>query len=191
MTFIPEWVSFQSSYCIDMIKLTGSASSEVLACVVLLCARSDTHALLDPNYKEQQLMISLKFSISLGVRWANPSPCSRVFTSAASVDCSALSYLFSSAIAPISCSQKLLQNVAKNLKTVKTEKKQNKTKQKEKKNTIFWNLKTIDPSNFEVNQIEGAKIIFKRAFQASSVPTVTVVGVVPPVARNIPEKLSP
>ena len=50
---------------------------------------------------------------------------------------------------------------------------------------------TIDSSNFEVNQIEGAKIIFKRAFQASSVPNVTVVGVVPPVARNIPEKLSP
>ena len=77
---------------------------------------------------------------------------------------------------PISCSQKLLQNVAKNLKTIKTEKKQNKTKQnkKKKKHTIFWNLKTIDPSNFEVNQIEGAKIVFKRAFQASSVPTVTV-----------------
>ena len=91
--------------------------------------------------------------------------------------------------------------MAKNLKTVK-KKQTNKTKQKKKKNkktktkpkkkhTIFWNLKTIDPSNFEVNQIESAKIIFKRAFQASSVPTVTVVGVVPPVARNIPEKLSP
>ena len=94
---------------------------------------------------------------------------------------------------PISCSQKLLQNVAKNLKTVKLEKKtkQNKTKQKEKTHTIVWNLKTIDPSNFEVNQIEGAKIIYKRAFQASSVSTVTVGGVVPPVARNIPEKLSP
>ena len=65
MSFVPEI----SSYCIDMIKLTGSASSEVLACVVSLCARSDTHALLAPNYKEQQqLMISLKFSISLGVR---------------------------------------------------------------------------------------------------------------------------
>ena len=50
---------------------------------------------------------------------------------------------------------------------------------------------TIDPSNFGLNQIEGAKIIFKGAFQASSVSTVTVVGVVPPVARNIPEKLSP
>ena len=86
---------------------------------------------------------------------------------------------------PISCSQKLPQNVAKNLKTVKIEKKktkQNKTKQKEKKNTIFWNLKTIDPSNFEVNQIEAAKIIFKRAFQASSVSIVTVVGVVCTVA---------
>ena len=84
--------------------------------------------------------------------------------------------------------------MAKNLKTVKTEKKtKTKTKQnKKKKNTYdFWNLKTIDPSNFEVNQIEGAKIIFKSAFQASSVSTVTVVGVVPPVARNIPEKLSP
>ena len=80
--------------------------------------------------------------------------------------------------------------MAKNLKTVKIEK--NKTKQKEKKkHAIFWNLKTIDPSNFELNQIEGAKIIFKRAFQASSVPTVIVVGVVPPVARNIPETLSP
>ena len=85
---------------------------------------------------------------------------------------------------PISCSQKLPQNVAKNLKTVKIEKKQNKTKQnkKKKKNTIFWNLKTIDPSNFEVNQIEAAKIIFKRAFQASSVSIVTVVGVVCTVA---------
>ena len=83
--------------------------------------------------------------------------------------------------------------MAKNLKTVKTEKNKNKnkTKQKEKNAYDFWNLKTIDPSNFEVNQIEGAKIIFKRAFQASSVSTVTVVGVVPPVARNIPEKLSP
>ena len=79
--------------------------------------------------------------------------------------------------------------MAKNLKTVKIEK--NKTKQKEKKNTIFWNLKTIDPSNFELNQIEGAKIMYKRAFQSSSVSTVTVGGVVPPVARNIPEKLSP
>ena len=79
--------------------------------------------------------------------------------------------------------------MAKNLKTVKIEK--NKTKQKEKKKTIFGNLKTIDPSNFGVNQIEGAKIIFKRVFQASSVSTVTVVGVVPPIARNIPEKLSP
>ena len=83
----------------------------------------------------------------------------------------------------------------KNLKTVKTEKNKNKNKTKQNKknkNTYeFWNLKTIDPSNFEVNQIEGAKIIFKRAFQASSVPNVTVVGVVPPVARNIPEKLSP
>ena len=65
MSFVPEI----SSYCIDMIKLTGSASREVLAHVVLLCARSDTYALLAPNYKEQQqLMISLKFSISLGVR---------------------------------------------------------------------------------------------------------------------------
>ena len=82
------------------------------------------------------------------------------------------------------------QRILKPLKP-KKKTKQNKTKQKEKKNTIFWNLKTIDPSNFEVNQIEGAKIIFKRAFQASSVSTVTVVGVVPPVARNIPEKLSP
>ena len=81
--------------------------------------------------------------------------------------------------------------MAKNLKTVKIENKKQKKKQKEKTHTIFWNLMTIDPSNFEVNQIEGAKIIFKRAFQASSVSTVTVVGVVPPVARNIPEKLSP
>ena len=80
--------------------------------------------------------------------------------------------------------------MAKNLKTVKIEKK-NKTKQKEKTHTIFWNLKTIDPSNFEKNQIEGAKIIFKRAFQATPVPTETDGGVVPPVARNIPEKLSP
>ena len=97
---------------------------------------------------------------------------------------------------PISCLQKLLQNVAKNLKTVKTKKKtktKTKTKQNKKnKNTNgFWNLKTIDPSNFEVNQIKGAKIIFKRVFQAPSVPNETVVGVVPNVARNIPEKLSP
>ena len=67
--------------------------------------------------------------------------------------------------------------MAKNLKIVKIEKK-TKTKQKKnnnnnnnnnnnkkKKHTIVWNLKTIDPSNFELNQIEGAKIIFKRAFQ--------------------------
>ena len=82
--------------------------------------------------------------------------------------------------------------MAKNLKTVKTEKKKTNKQNKKNKNTYdFWNLNTIDPSNFEVNQIEGAKIIFKRAFQASSVPNVTVVGVVPPVARNIPEKLSP
>ena len=92
--------------------------------------------------------------------------------------------------------------MTKNLKTVKKktkQTKQNKRKRKKtktktktkKKHTIFWNLKTIDPSNFEVNQIEGAKIVFKRAFQASSVPNVTVVGVVPPVARNSPEKLSP
>ena len=80
--------------------------------------------------------------------------------------------------------------MAKNLKTVKTEKTKNKKKTK-KKHTLFWNLMTIDPSNFGVNQIEGAKIIFKRAFQASSVSTVTVVSIVPPVARNIPEKLSP
>ena len=82
--------------------------------------------------------------------------------------------------------------MAKNLKIVKTEKKQKQKQNKKKKSTYdFWNLKTIDPSNFEVNQIEGAKIIFKSAFQASSVSTVTVVGVVPPVARNIPQKLSP
>ena len=81
--------------------------------------------------------------------------------------------------------------MAKNLKTVKIEKNKNKNKNKKKKDTIFWNLKTIDPSNFELNKIDGTKIIFKRAFQASSVSTVTVVGVVPPVARNIPEKLSP
>ena len=82
--------------------------------------------------------------------------------------------------------------MAKNLKIVKTEKKQKQKQNKKKKSTYdFWNLKTIDPSNFEVNQIEGAKIIFKSTFQASSVSTVTVVGVVPPVARNIPEKLSP
>ena len=85
--------------------------------------------------------------------------------------------------------------MARNLKTVKTEKTKNKNKTKQnktkQKHTLFWNLMTIDPSNFGVNQIEGAKIIFKRAFQASSVSTVTVVGVVPPVARNIPEKLSP
>ena len=88
-----------------------------------------------------------------------------VFSSAASVDCSARSYLFSFAIAQLA--------VHKNCFKM-WQKKQNKTKQKEKKNTIFWNLKTIDPSNFEVNQIEGAKIIFKRAFQASSVSTLTV-----------------
>ena len=81
--------------------------------------------------------------------------------------------------------------MAKNLKIVKTEKKKNEQNKKKKSTYDFWNLKTIDPSNFELNQIEGAKIIFKRAFQASSVSTVTVVGVVPPVARNIPEKLSP
>ena len=80
--------------------------------------------------------------------------------------------------------------MAKNLKIVKTEKK-NEQNKKKKSTYDFWNLKTIDPSNFEVNQIEGAKIIFKSAFQASSVSTVTVVGVVPPVARNIPQKLSP
>ena len=40
---------------------------------------------------------------------------------------------------PISCSQELLQNVAKNLKTVKIEKK--KTKQKEKTHTIFLESK--------------------------------------------------
>ena len=39
---------------------------------------------------------------------------------------------------PISCLQKLLQNVAKNLKIVKTEKKKNKNKRKRKKvHTIF------------------------------------------------------
>ena len=68
------------------------------------------------------------------------------------------------------------KNRKKKNQTNKTkQKKKNKTKQnknKKIKHTIFWNLKTIDPSNFEVNQIEGAKIIFKRAFQASSVPTV-------------------
>ena len=153
-----------------MIKLTGSASSEVLACVVvLLCTRSDTHALLAPNYKEQQqLMISLKFSIGLDVRWAKSQSMlpSIYFRGIGGLQCSLLLILFR--YSPISCSQKLLQNVAKNLKTVKIEK--NKTKQKEKKHAFCWNLKTIDPSNFEVNQIEGAKIIFKRAFQASSVP---------------------
>ena len=170
MSFLPEI----SSYCIDMIKLTGSASSEVLACVVLLCARSDTHALLARKYKEQQqLMISLKFWISLGFRWPKSQSMLPVFSSAASVDCSARSYLFSFAIAQLA--------VHKNCFKM-WQKKQNKTKQKEKKNTIFWNLKTIDPSNFEVNQIEAAKIIFKRAFQASSVSIVTVVGVVCTVA---------
>ena len=58
--------------------------------------------------------------------------------------------------------------MAKNLKIVKIENK-TKTKQKKKKkqqqqqkkkHTIVWNLKTIDPSNFELNQIEGAKVIY-------------------------------
>ena len=114
-----------------------------------------------------------------------------VFSSAASVDCSARSYLFSFAIAQLAVHKNCFKMWQKKPLKPKKKTKQNKTKQKEKKNIIFWNLKTIDPSNFEVNQIEGAKIIFKRAFQASSVPNVTVVGVVPPVARNIPEKLSP
>ena len=89
--------------------------------------------------------------------------------------CSFLFILFR--YSPISCSQKPLQNVAKNLKTVKIEKEKNKQtnkKRKKKKHTIFWNLMTIDPSNFELNQIEGAKIIFKRAIQATPVPTLTV-----------------
>ena len=178
MSFLPE----KKSYCID--------TSEVLAHVVLRCARSDTHALLAPNYKEQQqIIISLKFSISLGVRGdKSQSTLPSIYFHIRGLQSSFLLILFR--YSPISCSEKPLQNVAKNLKTVKTEKK---TKQNKKnKNTYdFWNLDTIDPSNFEVNQIEGAKIIFKRAFQASSVPNVTVVGVVPPVARNIPEKLSP
>ena len=70
MSFLPEI----KSYCID--------TSEVLAHVVLRCARSDTHALLAPNYKEQQQMIiSLKFSMSWVFGEINPSPRSRVFTS--------------------------------------------------------------------------------------------------------------
>ena len=152
MSFLPEI----SSYCIDIIKLTGSASREVLAHVVLLCARSDTHALLAPNYKEQQqIIISLKFSISLGVRGdKSQSTLPSIYFHIRGLQSSFLLILFR--YSPISCSEKPLQNVAKNLKTVKTEKK---TKQNKKnKNTYdFWNLDTIDPSNFEVNQIEGAK----------------------------------
>ena len=95
MSFLPQI----SSYCIDMIKLTGSASREVLAHVVLLCARSDTHALLAPNYKEQQqIMISFNFQSVWVFGELNPSPRSRVFTST-SLDCSPHSCLFSSVIA--------------------------------------------------------------------------------------------
>ena len=135
MSFVPEI----SSYCIDMIKLTGSASREVLAHVVLLCARSDTHALLAPNYKEQQqIMISLKFSISLGVRWAkSQSTLPSIYFHIRGLQSSFLLILFR--YSPISCSEKPLQNVAKNLKTVKTDK--NKTKQKEQKYIRFLEFK--------------------------------------------------
>ena len=141
----------------------------------LWASRSDTHELLAPNYKEQQqLMISLKFSISLGFRWAkSQSMLPSIYFRIRGLQSSFLLILFRYSYSPSSCSQKLLQNEAKNLKTVKIEK-QNKTKQKGKTHTIFWNLMTIEPSTVEMNQIEGAKIIFKRAFQATSVPTLTV-----------------
>ena len=186
---IPEWHSFRNEFPsrdkfvlhrhdkIDGLSLKRSSRLHGFA-----CARSDTHVVLAPNYKEQQLMISLTFSISLGVPWAkSQSMLPSIYFRIRRLQSSFLLILFR--YSPISCSQKLPQNVAKNLKTVKIEKKKTKqNKTKRKKNTIFWNLKTIDPSNFEVNQIEAAKIIFKRAFQASSVSIVTVVGVVCTVA---------
>ena len=142
MSFVPEI----SSYSIDMIELTGSASREVLAHVVLLCARSDTHALLAPNYKEQQqLMISLKFSISLGVRWAkSQSMFPSINSKSPSVDCSPHSYLFSSAIARLAVQKRASKCGIKNIKTVKTK---NKTKQKEKitydilQSKDYWSIK--------------------------------------------------
>ena len=198
---IPEWHSFRNEFRsrdkfvlhrhdkIDELSLKRSSRLRGFALrqIRYTCATGS-------NYKEQQqLMISLKFSISLGVRWAKSQSMlpSIYFRGIGGLQCSFLLILFR--YSPISCWQKPLQNVAKNLKTVKIEKTKTKTKQNKTKktHTLFWNLMTIDPSKFEVNQIEGAKIIFKRAFQASSVSTVTVVGVVPPVARNIPEKLSP
>ena len=149
MSFVPEI----SSYCIDMIKLTGSASSEVLACVVLLCARSDTHALLAPNYKEQQqLMISLKFWISLGFRWPKSQSMLPVFSSAASVDCSARSYLFSFAIAQLAVHKNCFKMWQKKpLKPKKNKTKQNKTKRKKKHNFLeskdHWSIKLWSESD--------------------------------------------
>ena len=125
MSFLPEI----KSYCID--------TSEVLAHVVLRCAGSDTHALLAPNYKEQQqIIISLKFSISLGVRGdKSQSTLPSIYFHIRGLQSSFLLILFR--YSPISCSEKPLQNVAKNLKIVKTEKKKtNKTKRK-KVHTIF------------------------------------------------------
>ena len=137
MSFLPEI----SSYCIDMIKLTGSASREVLDHVVLLCARSDTHALLAPNYKEQQqIMISFNFQSVWVFGELNPSPRSRVFTST-SLDCSPHSCLFSSVIARLAVHKncfKMWQRIGKSLKPKKTK---TKTKQKEKKYIRFLESK--------------------------------------------------
>ena len=76
-------------------------------------------------------MISLKFSISLGVRCAkSQSMLPSIYFRIRGLQSSFLLIPFR--YSPLSCSQKLLQNVAKNLKTVKTEKKKknkNKTKQ--------------------------------------------------------------
>ena len=136
---IPEWHSFRNEFPsrdkfvlhrhdkIDGLSLKRSSRLHGFA-----CARSDTHAVLAPNYKEQQLMISLTFSISLGVPWAkSQSMLPSIYFRIRRLQSSFLLILFR--YSPISCSQKLPQNVAKNLKTVKIEKKKNKTKQNKKK----------------------------------------------------------
>ena len=141
---IPEWMSFVpeiSSFVLHRHdKINWRAQPQAKFSLAWFCFVPDQIHMrysLQTTKNNNNLWFHLNFQSVWVFGELNPSPCSRVFTSAASVDCSALSYLFSSAIAPISCSQKLLQNVAKNLKTVKTEKKQNKTKQKEKKIRFF------------------------------------------------------
>ena len=143
---IPEWMSFVpeiSSFVLHRHnKINWRAQPQAKFSLAWFCFAPDQINMrysLQTAKNNNNLWFHLKFQSVWVFGELNPSPRSWVFT---------LFLLILFRYSPIRCSQKLLQNMAKNLKTVKKKpNKQNKTKEKitkqnknKKKSTRFFGI---------------------------------------------------